>query len=109
MRKIEMLRAQLEDEGLLDVINDSFDHDDSLEDDSHVVMDDDSPIVTLLNPAGGPDAYYALHGWVPAGDLSQVAILPNGDGTLTVTLLIDIAAGGVGRMHYRLRVSQPLD
>ncbi|WP_308915346.1 membrane protein insertase YidC [Jannaschia sp. LMIT008] len=33
-------------------------------------LDDDSPIVTLLTPAGGGDAYYALHGWVPAGDLT---------------------------------------
>ncbi|PWJ18237.1 membrane protein insertase YidC [Jannaschia seohaensis] len=32
-------------------------------------IDDDSPIVTLLNPAGGPDAYYALHGWIPGGSL----------------------------------------
>ncbi|MEM7644155.1 MAG: membrane protein insertase YidC [Pseudomonadota bacterium] len=33
-------------------------------------LDDDSPIVTLLTPAGGPGAYYALHGWVPGGDLT---------------------------------------
>ena len=32
-------------------------------------LDDDSPIVTLLSPAGSAGAYYALHGWVPAGDL----------------------------------------
>ncbi|MEM9797907.1 MAG: membrane protein insertase YidC [Pseudomonadota bacterium] len=37
-------------------------------------LDDDSPIVTLLNPAGGPDGYYAIHGWVPAGDLSFEAV-----------------------------------
>ena len=35
---------------------------------------DESPIVTLLSPAGGPDAYYALHGWVPAGDLPAEAV-----------------------------------
>ena len=34
----------------------------------------DSPIVTLLSPAGAPDAYYALHGWVPAGDLPSDAV-----------------------------------
>ncbi|MDB2407566.1 membrane protein insertase YidC [Jannaschia sp.] len=33
-------------------------------------LDEDSPIVTLLNPAGGPAAYYALHGWIPGGDLT---------------------------------------
>ncbi|TFL17376.1 membrane protein insertase YidC [Jannaschia formosa] len=33
-------------------------------------IDDDSPIVTLLNPAGSPNAYYALHGWIPGGALT---------------------------------------
>ncbi|MEM7490361.1 MAG: membrane protein insertase YidC [Pseudomonadota bacterium] len=33
-------------------------------------LEDGSPIVTLLTPAGSPDAYYALHGWVPGGDLT---------------------------------------
>ena len=37
-------------------------------------LDEDSPIVTLLSPAGGPDAYYALHGWVPSGDLPSDAV-----------------------------------
>ncbi|WGH79272.1 membrane protein insertase YidC [Jannaschia ovalis] len=37
-------------------------------------LDDDSPIVTLLSPAGAPGAYYALHGWVPAGDLPFEAV-----------------------------------
>ena len=37
-------------------------------------LDDDSPIVTLLSPAGAPNAYYALHGWVPAGDLDFDAV-----------------------------------
>ncbi len=27
----------------------------------------DSPNVTLFNPAGAPDAYYAIYGWAPAG------------------------------------------
>ena len=36
--------------------------------------DDGSPIVTLLSPAGGPNAYYALHGWVPSGDLASDAV-----------------------------------
>ncbi len=37
-------------------------------------LDGDSPIVTLLSPANAPDAYYALHGWVPAGDLANDAV-----------------------------------
>ena len=37
-------------------------------------IDENSPIVTLLNPAGAPDAYYALHGWVPGGDLASDAV-----------------------------------
>ncbi|MEO1549950.1 MAG: membrane protein insertase YidC [Pseudomonadota bacterium] len=33
-------------------------------------LEEDAPIVTLLSPAGASGAYYALHGWAPAGDLS---------------------------------------
>ena len=32
-------------------------------------IDDGAPLVTLLSPAGGVNAYYALYGWAPAGDL----------------------------------------
>jgi YidC/Oxa1 family membrane protein insertase len=32
-------------------------------------LDPDSPIVRLLRPAGGVEAYYALFGWSPGGDL----------------------------------------
>ena len=41
-------------------------------------IEDGSPIVTLLSPEQGPDAYYALHGWVPAGDLPFDAV-PSAD------------------------------
>jgi len=37
-------------------------------------LDDDAPIVTLLSPTGGPNPFYALHGWVPAGTLSSDAV-----------------------------------
>ncbi|MGV6812794.1 MAG: membrane protein insertase YidC [Brevirhabdus sp.] len=30
---------------------------------------EDSPIVTLLSPIGSQNAYYALHGWAPGGNL----------------------------------------
>ena len=46
-------------------------------------IDDGSPIVTLLSPERGPDAYYALHGWVPAGDLSFDAV-PSADAEWTL-------------------------
>ncbi|QBY02390.1 membrane protein insertase YidC [Rhodophyticola sp. CCM32] len=32
-------------------------------------LEDDSPTVTLLSPVGEAEAYYALYGWAPAGDL----------------------------------------
>ncbi len=31
-------------------------------------------IVTMLSPVGTPDAYYALHGWAPAGDLTSADV-----------------------------------
>ena len=33
-------------------------------------LDADAEIVTLLSPVGSTNAYYALYGWAPAGDLS---------------------------------------
>ena len=38
--------------------------------DYNVKLNDPSEKVTLLSPAAGPNAYYALYGWAPAGDLS---------------------------------------
>ena len=34
-------------------------------------LDEDAEIVTLLSPVGSPNAYYALYGWAPAGDLTH--------------------------------------
>ncbi len=42
--------------------------------DYQVTVDPDSPDVTLLNPAGSPEAYYALYGWAPAGNLGPEAV-----------------------------------
>ncbi len=39
-----------------------------------VSVDKGSPIVTLLTPAGAPEAYYALYGWAPAGNLAPDAV-----------------------------------
>ncbi|MEM1386241.1 MAG: membrane protein insertase YidC [Pseudomonadota bacterium] len=38
--------------------------------DYRVENEPDSPNVTLLAPVGGNNAYYALYGWTPGGDLS---------------------------------------
>ncbi|MEM9715274.1 MAG: membrane protein insertase YidC [Pseudomonadota bacterium] len=38
--------------------------------DYNVELNDPSEKVRLLSPAGGPNAYYALHGWVPSGGLT---------------------------------------
>jgi YidC/Oxa1 family membrane protein insertase len=68
----------------------------------------DSPIVTLLRPAGVTEAYYALYGWSPAGGLAADAVpgpatpwtVESGD-TLTettpVTLVWDNGQGLVFR------------
>ncbi len=37
-------------------------------------VEPNSPTVTLLNPAGSADAYYALYGWAPAGGLGFDAV-----------------------------------
>jgi YidC/Oxa1 family membrane protein insertase len=36
-------------------------------------VDPESPLVTLLSPAGTAGAYYALFGWTPTGDLDPAA------------------------------------
>ncbi|NNU79819.1 membrane protein insertase YidC [Halovulum dunhuangense] len=43
--------------------------DDLLLDDYRETVEPDSENVTLLSPAGSPNAYYALHGWVGGGGL----------------------------------------
>ncbi|MFT4715058.1 MAG: YidC/Oxa1 family membrane protein insertase [Paracoccaceae bacterium] len=37
--------------------------------DYQVSLGDESEIVTLLSPVGSPQAYYALYGWAPVGEL----------------------------------------
>ncbi|MGB8812258.1 MAG: membrane protein insertase YidC [Paracoccaceae bacterium] len=36
----------------------------------HETLDPTSPMVRLLSPVGKPNAYYALYGWAPAGNLA---------------------------------------
>ncbi|WP_188673154.1 membrane protein insertase YidC [Neptunicoccus cionae] len=54
-------------EGSLSLIGGRFDDLRLL--DYNVELNDPSEKVTLLSPAGGPNAYYALYGWAPAGGL----------------------------------------
>ncbi|MEM8850558.1 MAG: membrane protein insertase YidC [Pseudomonadota bacterium] len=89
-------------------------------------LDDDSPIVTLLTPAGGPDAYYALHGWTPSGNLGFDQVpsattewTASADARLTpespVTLTWDNGAGLIFRKtiavdaDYMFTVSQSVE
>jgi len=42
--------------------------------DYHTQIDPKSPKITLLSPAGGPGAYYALYGWAPVGKLDYADV-----------------------------------
>ncbi|MFY0690330.1 MAG: membrane protein insertase YidC [Paracoccaceae bacterium] len=76
-------------------------------------LDADSGNVTLLSPVGGDNAYYALYGWAPAGDLTYAQVptantewqLESGD-TLTpetpVTLVWSNDAGLTFRRTYSI-------
>ncbi|QHQ35827.1 membrane protein insertase YidC [Algicella marina] len=86
-------------------------------------IDDDSPIVTYLSPAGAPGAFYAVHGWAGAGGLSGDAVpgattewQREGEGALTpenpVRLTWDNGQGQIFTKtiavddHYMFTVSQ---
>ena len=59
-----------------------------------VSVDKGSPIVTLLTPAGAPEAYYALYGWAPAGDLAARR------GAGAVDTLFTLESGGTLTRDY---------
>ena len=86
---------------------------------------DDSPIITLLTPAGLPNAYFAEEGWLPVSGNTVVApnaqtvwAVEGANTTLTaatpVTLVWDNGAGLVFRRtisvdeHYLFTVSQSI-
>ena len=52
--------------------------DDLLLNDYRETLDEGSPNVTLLSPVGQPEAYYALFGWAPGGDL-EFSDVPSSD------------------------------
>ena len=66
--------------------------------DYHETIDDTSPIVKVLQPAGSEDAYYALYGWAPGAGLAVEDVpgpktqwqLESGD-TLTVDTPVTLA------------------
>ena len=89
-------------------------------------VDPESPIITLLTPAGAPNAYFAEQGWVPAAG-ANIAV-PDGqtvwsvegeNATLTaetpVTLVWDNGAGLIFRRtfavdeHYLFTVTQSIE
>ncbi len=76
-------------------------------------LPEDSPLVTLLSPFGSPDAYYALYGWAPAGDLGFDAVPgaktpwaiesgSNLDANNAITLKWDNGAGLIFRREVSL-------
>jgi YidC/Oxa1 family membrane protein insertase len=78
--------------------------DDLMLNDYRTTIDDDSPIVTMLSPAGTLDAYYALYGWAGGQGLGADAVPgPNTEWSLSegetlgvdtpVTLTWDNGAG----------------
>ncbi|MAM25886.1 MAG: membrane protein insertase YidC, partial [Rhodobacteraceae bacterium] len=42
--------------------------------DYRTTIDEDAPIVTMLSPAGTPDAYYAMQGWAAGAGLPPEAV-----------------------------------
>ena len=57
--------------------------DDLLLNDYRETLDEGSPNVTLLSPVGQPEAYYALFGWAPGGDL-EFSDVPSSDTAWTI-------------------------
>ncbi|MBV7408154.1 membrane protein insertase YidC [Maritimibacter sp. DP1N21-5] len=84
--------------------------------DYNVSLDADSDTVTLLKPAGEPEAYYTLYGWAPAGDL-DAAEVPNANTewtleegeTLTPTTPITLVWQSPGGLTFRRTISIDAD
>ena len=80
--------------------------------DYHVTIEPDSDIVTMLAPVGSPDAYYALQGWAPAGDLPADAVpgpstewTQVGTGALTVDTPITLEWDNGNGLTFRREIS----
>ncbi len=92
----------------------------------HETVDENSPIITLLTPAGVPNAYFAEEGWLPVAgnaitvpNAQSVWTVEGANTTLTaetpVTLAWDNGAGLIFRRtisvdeHYLFTVSQSIE
>lgn len=80
--------------------------------DYHVSIEPGSEIVTMLAPVGSPDAYYALQGWAPAGDLAADAVpgpstewTQVGDGPLTVDTPVTLEWNNGNGLTFRREIS----
>jgi YidC/Oxa1 family membrane protein insertase len=81
-----------------------------------VSLDEDSDTVTLLKPAGEPEAYYTLYGWSPAGDLDTSEVpsattewsLEEGE-TLTPTTPVTLVWESAGGLTFRRTISVDAD
>ncbi|UOA28270.1 membrane protein insertase YidC [Pseudosulfitobacter sp. DSM 107133] len=80
--------------------------------DYHVTIEPGSEIVTMLAPVGSPDAYYALQGWAPAGDLAADAVpgpstewTQVGDGPLTVDTPVTLEWNNGNGLTFRREIS----
>ncbi|WP_298495936.1 membrane protein insertase YidC [uncultured Maritimibacter sp.] len=84
--------------------------------DYKVSLDEDSDTVTLLKPAGEPEAYYTLYGWSPAGDLDTSEVpsattewsLEEGE-TLTPTTPVTLVWESAGGLTFRRTISVDAD
>lgn len=80
--------------------------------DYNVRLNDPSEKVTLLSPAGGPKAYYAIHGWSPAAGLTSDDV-PNastdwraeGGTTLTETSPVTLLWDNGNGLTFRREIS----
>ena len=92
----------------------------------HETVDQNSPIITLLTPAGVPNAYFAEEGWLPVAgnaitvpNAQSVWTVEGANATLTaetpVTLVWDNGAGLIFRRtisvdeHYLFTISQSIE
>ncbi len=77
-----------------------------------VDLSEDSDIVTLFRPEGEDEAYYALYGWAPAGDLTYDAVpgattlwqLQSGD-TLTPSTPVTLVWDNGNGLLFRREIS----
>ncbi len=75
-------------------------------------IEDGSPIVTMLTPEGNANAYYALQGWVPSGDVTPDQVpdkntlwTQDSGGTLTESSPITLSWDNGAGLTFRREIS----